>query len=612
MYLTLIILPLLGSIVSGFFGRKVGVSGAHLITTGSVITTTALAILAFFEVGFNNIPVTINVARWIDAESLYVLWNFRFDSLTVSMLLPVLIVSSLVHVYSISYMSHDPHNQRFFSYLSLFTFMMIILVTGNNYLIMFVGWEGYLNSLKWLNFYKSTIFNKVNSLLIRKISNISNVNNKDSTCLIIGSLLGNSYLEKNEKGVRIVFIKCSGNIEYLMQFYNYFNSIGYCKSKKPVLNKVISKNNKLLYYYKVESYYLTQLDWLYEMFYKQNIKIIPSNLKEYLTPLSITTWYLDNTDKLFISNNQSFYLNNENLDYLSQILKDKYNINISYRLESKGKVAFYIENKSLNNFSEKLKPYISSCLQYKLKDSHNKLTMWSNFESPIIKSSNSLVQTSIRNYSTSVKDIKYSAKYKKDYVLTDIQKEALIGIILGDGFVERSKPSHNTRIRIEQSYPEKSEYLKSLHELLEPLTAMEPTILTRKNKKRGVLTQSLYFKTLSMACLNYYHELFYKDNVKIIPRNLEELLTGRGLAYWIMDDGGKSVYNQTILHTRSFTKQDVEYLQTVLNKNFELKTRLEEKIQDQWVIYIPVRQKIKLIDIVGPYMHKSMLYKVKN
>jgi len=142
MYLTLIVLPLLGSIVSGFFGRKVGVSGAHLITCTSVITTTLLAIIAFFEVGFNNIPVTINVAKWLDVESLYVLWNFRFDSLTVSMLIPVLIVSSLVHIYSISYMSHDPHNQRFFSYLSLFTFMMVILVTGNNYLVMFVGWEG--------------------------------------------------------------------------------------------------------------------------------------------------------------------------------------------------------------------------------------------------------------------------------------------------------------------------------------------------------------------------------------------------------------------------------------------------------------------------------------
>ena len=156
----------------------------------------------------------------------------------------------------------------------------------------------------------------------------------------------------------------------------------------------------------------------------------------------------------------------------------------------------------------------------------------------------------------------------------------------------------------------KSEYLKSLHELLAPLTSMEPTILTRTNKKRGIITQSLYFRTLAMPCLNYYHELFYKDNVKRIPENLEELLTARGLAYWICDDGGKSVHNQTILHTRSFTKKDVEYIQTVLNKNFELRTRLEEKIQDQWVIYIPVRQKIKLIDIVGPYMHKSMMYKL--
>ena len=142
MYLTLIVLPLLGSISSGFFGRKIGVSGAHIITCSSVILTTLLAILAFIEVGINNIPVTIDVARWIDAEALNVMWSFKFDSLTVSMLLPVLIVSSLVHVYSISYMSHDPHNQRFFSYLSLFTFMMIILVTGNNYLLMFVGWEG--------------------------------------------------------------------------------------------------------------------------------------------------------------------------------------------------------------------------------------------------------------------------------------------------------------------------------------------------------------------------------------------------------------------------------------------------------------------------------------
>nr|YP_010526689.1 NADH dehydrogenase subunit 5 [Pleurocordyceps sinensis]UXR11757.1 NADH dehydrogenase subunit 5 [Pleurocordyceps sinensis] len=142
MYLSIIILPLLGSIVSGLFGRKVGVNGSRIISCICVMLTTVLAIIAFIEIGFSNNPVSINLFKWLDSESFNMIWNFQFDSLTVSMLIPVLIISSLVHFYSIGYMSHDPHNQRFFSYLSLFTFMMIILVTGNNYLLMFVGWEG--------------------------------------------------------------------------------------------------------------------------------------------------------------------------------------------------------------------------------------------------------------------------------------------------------------------------------------------------------------------------------------------------------------------------------------------------------------------------------------
>ena len=142
MYLSILILPLLASITSGFFGRKIGVTGSHLITCGSVVGTTILSMLAFVEVGLSNIPVHIELFRWLDSESLNILWGFNFDSLTVSMLIPVLTISSLVHIYSIGYMSHDPHNQRFFSYLSLFTFMMIILVTSDNYLLMFVGWEG--------------------------------------------------------------------------------------------------------------------------------------------------------------------------------------------------------------------------------------------------------------------------------------------------------------------------------------------------------------------------------------------------------------------------------------------------------------------------------------
>jgi NADH-ubiquinone oxidoreductase chain 5 len=142
MYLSIIVLPLLGSIVTGFFGRKIGVTGARLLSCTSIIITTILAIISYLEVGFNNNPVSINLFPWLDSELFNMMWNFKFDSLTVSMLIPVLVISSLVHFYSIGYMSHDPHNQRFFSYLSLFTFMMVILVTGNNYLVMFVGWEG--------------------------------------------------------------------------------------------------------------------------------------------------------------------------------------------------------------------------------------------------------------------------------------------------------------------------------------------------------------------------------------------------------------------------------------------------------------------------------------
>lgn len=108
MYLALIILPLLGSIASGFFGRKIGTSGAQLLTCSCIIITTLLAVITFFEVGLNNTPVSISLFKWIDSESLDIVWGFNFDSLTVSMLIPVLVVSCLVHIYSVGYMSHDP------------------------------------------------------------------------------------------------------------------------------------------------------------------------------------------------------------------------------------------------------------------------------------------------------------------------------------------------------------------------------------------------------------------------------------------------------------------------------------------------------------------------
>lgn len=158
MYLTLLLLPIFGSIISGFIGRKVGVTGAHLITCSCLIVSTILAIIAFFEIGLLGSPLSIQLFSWINSELMDVSWGFTFDSLTVSMLLPVLVVSSLVHIFSVDYISSDPHNQRFFSYLSIFTFFILVLVTGDNYLIMFVGWEGIgISSYLLINFWFTRI-----------------------------------------------------------------------------------------------------------------------------------------------------------------------------------------------------------------------------------------------------------------------------------------------------------------------------------------------------------------------------------------------------------------------------------------------------------------------
>ncbi|WRT63583.1 NADH-ubiquinone oxidoreductase chain 5 [Kwoniella shivajii] len=154
MYLAILALPMFGSAVAGLRGRSIGVTGAHIITTGCLMASAALAIVAFYEVGLSGSPVSIVLGTWIDSEFMLVQWGFLFDSLTVSMLLPVLVVSSLVHLYSISYMAEDPHNQRFFSYLSMFTFFMLVLVTGDNYLILFIGWEGIgISSYLLINFW---------------------------------------------------------------------------------------------------------------------------------------------------------------------------------------------------------------------------------------------------------------------------------------------------------------------------------------------------------------------------------------------------------------------------------------------------------------------------
>jgi NADH-ubiquinone oxidoreductase chain 5 len=119
MYLLLIILPLIGSCSAGLFGRKLGPHGSSIITTGCLILSFLFSFFAFYEVALNGCCTYIKLSSWMDSEVLNVDWGFMFDSLTVLMCSVICFISSLVHLYSIEYMSYDPHLPRFMSYLSV-------------------------------------------------------------------------------------------------------------------------------------------------------------------------------------------------------------------------------------------------------------------------------------------------------------------------------------------------------------------------------------------------------------------------------------------------------------------------------------------------------------
>jgi NADH-quinone oxidoreductase subunit L len=137
-----VFLPLFGAVIAGFFGRAIGDRGAQLVTCGALLLAAALGILLFRDILAQEAPRVVTLASWIVAGGVDVNWAIRLDTLSGVMILVVTIVSAMVHVYSIGYMAEDPSIPRFMAYLSLFTFAMLALVTADNFVQLFFGWEG--------------------------------------------------------------------------------------------------------------------------------------------------------------------------------------------------------------------------------------------------------------------------------------------------------------------------------------------------------------------------------------------------------------------------------------------------------------------------------------
>ena len=142
MYHAIVFLPLVGFLIAGLFGRVIGARPSEIVTTALLFVSALLSWVAFVQVGYGDGATRVQVAQWMASGDLVVDWAFRVDTLTAVMLVVVNTVSALVHLYSIGYMHEDPHRPRFFAYLSLFTFAMLMLVTSDNLVQMFFGWEG--------------------------------------------------------------------------------------------------------------------------------------------------------------------------------------------------------------------------------------------------------------------------------------------------------------------------------------------------------------------------------------------------------------------------------------------------------------------------------------
>ncbi len=137
-----VFLPLLAAVIAGFFGRVIGDRGAQLVTCGALLLSAVLGILLFRQILASGTPQIIPLASWIVSGGVDVSWSLRLDTLSGVMIVVVTVVSSMVHVYSIGYMHGDPSIPRFMSFLSLFTFFMLALVTSDNFVQLFFGWEG--------------------------------------------------------------------------------------------------------------------------------------------------------------------------------------------------------------------------------------------------------------------------------------------------------------------------------------------------------------------------------------------------------------------------------------------------------------------------------------
>ena len=191
--LAIVLAPLLGAIIAGLFRRQVGRAGAHWITILGVAASFVMSAWVLWQlVGQGAAPFNENVYTWFQVGGIEAHVGFMIDKLTAMMMVVVTFVSLLVHVYTIGYMEEDPGYQRFFSYISLFTFSMLMLVMSNNFLQLFFGWEAVgLVSYLLIGFWfkrPTAVFANLKAFLVNRVGDFGFLLGIAGVLLVFGSL----------------------------------------------------------------------------------------------------------------------------------------------------------------------------------------------------------------------------------------------------------------------------------------------------------------------------------------------------------------------------------------------------------------------------------------
>ena len=200
--------------------------------------------------------------------------------------------------------------------------------------------------------------------------------------------------------------------------------------------------------------------------------------------------------------------------------------------------------------------------------------------------------------------------YKESLVLNDIQKEVLVGTLLGDATITKQKLKSNYNVKFEQKYENKA-YVSHLYEIFKDFVGTGPFL--REIKGGGAADRySLWFRTYRHSLFTEYYNIFYKNGVKIVPLNLDQILTSRSLAYWFMDDGStsrRSNYNEYILNTQAFTIEDQLRICKIFTDKFNFDSLLH-KDGNSYRICIKRSFSNEFKALVNPFIVDCMKYKL--